>query len=168
MFASLFKGKKEGPKELMGEIIEEIVAGAGWSLSFQIREGKEKDCFSIDIFGEDEGLLKAKRGRLLLALQTYLFRALQKKFPDRKIHLLVDSGGFWEESQKSLLSLADRLIEKALGGRAVVLSQPLSPRQRRLVHERVAESGGLRSFSLGEGFYKTMRIAPAGRPEAEK
>ncbi len=182
MFGALFgekkRSKKPGaagggshdPEGLIGEILKELLEVSGWKLSFQIQKrAGEGESFKLDIFGEDEGLLKARGGRLLLAIQAYLFRALHKRLPDKKIYLFVDSAGFWEESQKKLLSLADSLIEKARKDRRPVsLSQPLSPRQRRLVHERAAESGGIRSVSVGGGFYKTMRLSPAASPKADK
>lgn len=179
MFGALFGEKKaskkqeaggQDPKSLIEEVLKELLEISGWQLSFQIqREAKKEESLKLDIFGEDDGLLKARGGRLLLAIQAYLFRALRKKIPDKKVYLLVDSSGFWEESQKQLLSLADSLMEKARkDGQTVSLSQPLSPRQRRLVHERAAESGGIRSVSVGSGFYKTMRLSPASRQKADR
>ena len=180
MFGALFGKKKpakragagggsQDPKSLIEEILKELLEVSGWQLSFQVqRESGKEESFKLDIFGEDEGLLKARGGRLLLAIQAYLFRALHKRLPDKKIYLLVDSAGFWEESQKKLLSLADSLMEQVRKNRRPAsLPQPLSPRQRRLIHERAAESGGIRSFSVGKGFYKTMRFSPAARRKAE-
>ena len=102
-----------------------------------------------------------RKGKLLLALQTYFLQVLRKEFPEEKIKIVVDSNGFWREQEDKLMSLADHLIQKTLdSNRPVVFKQPLSPYQRRLIHEKVSGNTGVRSQSFGSGFYKTLKLIP--------
>lgn len=157
---NLFSGKKKTVQDVLTMLLSELLEGGGFLLSFQLEKDKD-DFFRLDIFGEDEGLLKTKKGKLLLAFQTYLLQVLYKEFPDEKIKVSVDSNDFWREQEDKLMSLADHLIEKALdSNRPVVFKQPLSPYQRRLIHEKVSGNTGLRSQSLGTGFYKTLKLIP--------
>ncbi len=162
MLNNLFGDKKKGPKELIQISLSKILEKGGFSLSFQVKEMEEEEnSFKVDIFGEDEGLLKNKRGRLLLAFQTYLLRYLYNQFPEDRVRVYVDSNGFWEENEKNLLDLTDRLVDKALDtNRPVTFGKDLSPNQRRLVHERVSGNTGVRSVSIGNGTYKTMKLIP--------
>ena len=156
---NLFGKKTPMAQNLVSEILSELLEKGGFSLSFQM-EQKEKE-LRVDIFGEDEGLLKTRRGKLLSALQTYLKQALYKEFPDEKIRLYLDSNGYWKEQEEKLLSLTDRLIKKALdSNHPVTFRQLLSPNQRRLVHEKVAGNTGVRSQSFGSGAYKTLKLIP--------
>ncbi len=165
---NLFGGKKKPIQTAISEILSEILEKGGLLLSFQVERDKDQ-AFKLDIFGEDEGLLKTKKGKLLLALQTYILQALYKEFPDEKIKLTVDSNDFWKEQDESLLSLADRLIQKVLDTqRPVVFKQPLSPYQRRLIHKKVSESKGVKSQSFGGGFYKTLKLAPEAFKDDDK
>ena len=156
----LFSGKKKSIQAVITELLSELLEGGAFLLSFQLEQDKEKS-FRLDIFGEDEGLLKTKKGKLLLAIQTYILQVLYKEFPEEKIKLFVDSNGFWKEQEDKLMSLADHLIQKALdSNRPVLFKQPLSPYQRRLIHEKVSGNTGVRSQSLGSGFYKSLKLIP--------
>lgn len=157
---NIFGDKKQKPKEVIEALLSEILE-KGFSLSFQFQETKEDGQFHIDIFGEDEGLLKAKDGRLLLAIQTYISRVLRRVFPEEKIRVFLDSNGFWDEKEEELMRLVDKLMDKALeNNRPVSFKKPLSARQRRLVHERASGNTGVRSQSIGEGPYKIMKLIP--------
>ena len=156
----LFSGKKKSIQAVITELLSELLEGGSFLLSFQLEQDKEK-AFRLDIFGEDEGLLKTKKGKLLVAIQTYILQVLYKEFPEEKIKLFVDSNGFWKEQEDKLMSLADHLIQKALdSNRPVLFKQPLSPYQRRLIHEKVSGNTGVRSQSLGSGFYKSLKLIP--------
>ena len=156
---NLFGGKKSSCKELVTESLSDLLEGGQLLLSFQV-EQKEKTLI-VDIFGEDEGLLKTKRGKLLLALQTYLSQLVHKNFPEERIRVSLDSNGFWKEQEEKLLALTDRLIEKALSNnKPVAFKQTLSPYQRRLIHEKVSGNTGVRSQSFGSGLYKSLKLIP--------
>ena len=158
----LFSGKKKQAQDLIMELLSELLEAGGFLLSFQVEKEKDRDnAFKVDIFGEDEGLLKTRKGKLLLALQTYLLQVLYKEFPEEKLHVFVDSNGFWKEQEDKLLSLTDHLIQRALdSNRTVIFKQILSPSERRLVHEKVSGNTGVRSQSFGAGIYKNMKLIP--------
>ena len=156
---NLFGAKKQSAKKEVSEILNEILEKGKFSLSFQISE-KEGDVF-VDIFGEDEGLLKTREGKLLQALQTYCLCVLRKKFSEFNQRVIVDSNGFWEEKQKRLLSLVEDLVEKAVKtNRPVVLKKALAPNERRLIHEKFSQDQRVKSLSFGEGFYKNIKFVP--------
>jgi len=158
---NLFGGsnKKPSAKDIISEVLSELLEKSGLSLSFQIDQ--EANSLNLDIFGEDEGLLKTKEGKLLLALQAYVSQVLHKKFPEESLNLNIDSNGFWKEQEDRLISLTDHLIKKALEkNRPVFFKQSLSPYQRRLVHERVSANTGVRSQSHGSGLYKNIKLIP--------
>lgn len=156
----LFSGKKKPAGHIISQLLTELLEGGAFLLSFQVDKDKE-GLFNVDIFGEDEGLLKTRKGKLLLAIQTYLLQVLYKEFPEEKIKLKVDSNGFWQEQEDKLMSLTEHLIQKALdSNRPVVFKQLLSPYQRRLIHEKVSGNTGVRSQSFGQGIYKSLKLIP--------
>ena len=160
MFKKLFKSKAKDPKGLVEQILQDLLEKGGFLLSTELKQGKDGE-ISVDIFGEDEGLLKTKEGRFLLALQTYLNRVVQHHFFGQNVFVRVDSGGFFEEREQRLFDLADRLKQKALStGRPVYLKKTLSPFQRRKVHQFLTEGGEVKTSSVGEGFYKNICISP--------
>jgi predicted RNA-binding protein Jag len=161
MFKKLFKGKEKTPASLVEQVLQDLLEKGGFLLSMEIKEKNEEEIF-VDIFGEDEGLLKTKDGRFLLALQTYLNRVVQHHFFGQSVFVRLDSGNFFEEKEQRLLDLADKLKQKALStGRPVYIKKALSPFQRRKVHQFLTEDGEVRTSSVGEGFYKNICITPA-------
>ena len=166
MFKNLFKGKAKNPKALVEQILQDLLEKGGFLLSAEFNQ-KNKGEISIEIFGEDESLLKTKEGRLLLALQTYLNRVVQHHFFGQNIFVRLDSGNFFEEREQRLLDLADKLKEKALStGHPVYLKKALSPFQRRKVHQFLTEGGEVKTSSVGEGFYKNICITPSNSEES--
>lgn len=164
----LFSGKKKSIQNSISEVLSGLLEGGDFLLSFHL-EQDEDNFFKLDIFGEDEGLLKMKKGRLLLALQTYLLQAMYTEFPEEKIRIVVDSNGFWKEQEDRLMSLTDHLIQKALdSNRPVLFKQALSPYQRRLIHEKVSGNTGVRSQSFGTGYYKNLKLTPDTFQSEEK
>jgi len=166
----LFSGKRKQVQDLIRQVLSEILEGGGFLLSFQVEKDEEReDRFKVDIFGEDEGLLKTKGGKLLLAFQTYLLQVLYKEFPEEKFYVFLDSNDFWKEQEDKLISLTDHLIKKALdSNKPVLFKQMLSPAQRRLIHERVSGNTGVRSHSFGTGTYKNMKLIPDTFRSSEK
>ncbi|MDE0518515.1 MAG: hypothetical protein F4X95_00250 [Oligoflexia bacterium] len=161
MFKKLFKGKEKTPSRLVERLLQDLLEKGGFLLSAEVEQNEEKEVI-VDVFGEDEGLLKTKEGRLLLALQTYFNRVVQQHFAGQNIFVRLDSGNFFKERERRLLDLADKLRQKALStGRPVYLKKALSPFQRRQVHQFLTEGGEVKTSSVGEGFYKNICISPA-------
>ena len=160
MFKKLFGGKEKTPVVLVEQVLQDLLEKGGFLLSAEVKQKKEEE-ISVEVFGEDEGLLKTREGRLLLALQTYLNRVVQHHFFGQNIFVRLDSGHFFEEKERQLLDLAGRLKQKALStGRPVYIKKTLSPFQRRKVHQFLTEGGGVKTSSVGEGFYKNICITP--------
>ena len=160
MFKNLFKEKEKTPEVLIEELLQGLLEKGGFELSFKITKKNEEE-ISVEIFGEDEGLLKTKEGRFLLALQTYLNRVLRHHFFKDNIFVRLDSGNFFEEREQRLFDLAEKLRDKALdSGRKVYFKKPLSPYQRRKVHQLLEEAGDVLTSSEGDGFYKNICITP--------
>ena len=160
MFKKIFKDKEMTAKDMMEKILQDLLEQGGFQLSFSI-EQKEQEIF-IDIFGEDEGLLKTKDGRLLLAFQTYFNRVVHAHYPDDEFFIRVDSGNYFDERDEKLLDLVRKLKEKAVAtGKAVYLRKALPPFQRRKVHQFLNTDDQVKTISEGEGFYKNIRIVPS-------
>ena len=164
MFKKLFKEKEATPITMVEQVLLQLLEKGGFSLSIELTEDKKTGEIFVDMFGEDEGLLKAKEGRLILAFQVFLNRMLRHQFSTEDVFVRVDSGGFFEEKDQRLLDLAERLKKKALQtGRPVYFKKPLSPFQRRKVHQLLTEGGEVETISKGDGFYKNICIQPANQ-----
>lgn len=167
-FSKLFGGKKktQEPSSSAVTVIEETMRGlierGQFELTFNVTGNgdKENEEITVELSGKDQELLVEKDGAFLDSLQLFIKRVLQHQLPDSKANVSFDCNGFREESNKSLVELAERLRDKALEqGRSVYL-RALPPKDRKIVHQFLANDDRVRSRSVGDGLFKKIKIYP--------
>jgi len=171
-FSKLFGGKKKenaaaavtatSTVGLVQEIMTGLIERAQLDLSFHVETDTsgETEEVTVEVSGADEALLTEKEGALLDAFQLFIKRVLQHQLPAARVNVSFDCNGFREESNKSLIELADKLKDRALEqGRSVYL-RALPPKDRKVIHQYLASDERVRSRSVGEGLYKKIKIYP--------
>jgi spoIIIJ-associated protein len=167
----LFGGKKEAASETQ-QVIEgtlaELFDRAGLELQFSVARGENSgkedssiENYSVEVSGADEEQLVSREGQLLDAIQLFLTRVCQHRFPDLRVNITVDNSGYRDELNKELLDLAEKLKGLALEKGKPVYFRALAPRDRKLVHQYLADDARVKSRSVGEGLYKKIKIYPA-------
>ncbi len=156
-------GSKSGAESVLEETLETIIEKSGLDLSFDMKVSTgERSEVLLDVFGQDEELLKDKDGALLDALQLFLKRVLQNKASDERVNLIVDSGTYREDADQELIDLAEKLKGIALKKKKAVYFRALPPRERKIVHQHLAEDKKIKSKSVGDGLFKKIKVFPAG------
>jgi len=161
-FGKLF-GKKEAagssaPAGLIDEVLSGLFQTAGLDFSFDIDDSGEN--IFVEIYGDDEELLRAREGQLLDAIQLFLTRVLQHQLKDERVFIQVDNEGFREQANQELTELAEKLKNVALEKGKPVYFRALPPRDRKVIHQYLAEDGRVKSRSIGDGLYKKIKIYP--------
>lgn len=124
-----------------------------------IRVVKEKDRLVYNLEGGDASILIGKRGQTLEAVQ-YLIDKLINRNVDARVRVQVDVGGYLETRKKNLEGLALRLAEKAKKtGKPSTIGQ-MTAHDRRIVHLALKDDNGVRTQSMGEGYYRRLVIFP--------
>lgn len=159
-FSKLFgKGKiDQSVEELLTVALDGIIKNGDFQLSYKL-ESQGEGVF-INLTGEDSNLLTDKDGLVLDGFQTYLKRLLQNKIPDNKTDIIIDCDGYLDSSAQDLKDLADKLKQIALDRGQASFVRALPPRDRKTVHRHLAEDERVKSQSIGEGFYKKIKISP--------
>ncbi|MBX3040314.1 MAG: hypothetical protein KF789_06355 [Bdellovibrionaceae bacterium] len=167
-FKKLFGGGKSkgggDVENLVRENLEGLIEKAGFDLNFDVRSDQEGDGFqviSIDLSGPDEEIMKDRKGQVIDAIQLYLKRVVQHHFPEDKTSIVVDCGGYREESEAALIERAENLKTIAIEQGKSVYYRALPPKDRKVVHQYLAKDPRVKSRSLGEGLYKKIKIYPA-------
>ncbi len=170
-FKKLFGGKKESSE--VETLVENTLAGvielAGFELTFDLsfEKNENESVLSIDFSGPDEEMLKDKKGQLLDSFQLLVKRVIQHNFPEDKTNVLVDAGGFREETEQALIEKAENLKQMALEQGRSVYYRALPPKERKVVHQYLAQDPRIKSRSLGDGLYKKIKIYPVKSPDAK-
>jgi len=149
-------GKAEDAAELLDEILEMM----DLDVEVLIREDDER--VVLDVEGEDAGRVIGKKGQTLDALQ-FLLNKILNRYPDGRRHIIVDSGDYRERHDKGLENLARREAKRAVAEGRVVTLQPMSARDRRVIHLSLAKFEGVTTASQGKGTQRRIQIIPARR-----
>ena len=112
--------------------------------------------------GEDLGLLIGRRGQTIDAVQLLCYRAAFRGRPDRK-RVSVDAAGYRERRREAVERQADRAAERALESGKEIELEPMTPTERRVVHQHLKERAGIETFSEGDGARALRVVAPLRR-----
>ncbi len=150
----------DGKAEEAAEILEELINLMDLDVRVDIRSDAER--IELDVTGADSGRVIGKKGATLDALQ-FLINKMVNRFPEARRHVIVDSGDYRERHDDGLVSLAKRQAQKAVDEGKVVTLQPMSARDRRVIHMSLAKFDGVSTVSQGEGTRRRIQIIPARR-----
>lgn len=176
-FSKIFGGgkKKDGPAEvesLIESTIQGIIDRADFNLKFSLThtEENEEPVVIINFDGPDEDLLKDREGQLIDSFQLLIKRVLQHHLPDDRTNILVDCNGYREESNQALIDLAEKLKGIALEKGKSVYFRALPPKDRKVIHQHLANDQRVKSRSVGDGLYKKIKVYPikGNRPEMDE
>jgi spoIIIJ-associated protein len=161
------------PEKITPEIVQlvrELAKGILDSMDFDASILAEKTSHGIRIgidAGERDQYLIGKDGETLSALQHLLGRMIRAKMPDEAPpRVEVDVAGYRDRQIEKLRELARELIRESRETGAEVSTEPLPASERRIVHLEVAESEGMETVTVGDGFYKRVVVRRAtGQPK---
>lgn len=117
---------------------------------------------SIDIDGDDLGVLIGRRGQTLACLQ-YLVRLIVSEQLKIWVPINIDIAGYKKRRYESLQSLALRLAEQVKRGRRVITLEPMPADERRVIHIALANHPDVTTQSMGEGEARKVAIFPKKR-----
>lgn len=119
----------------------------------------EADRAAVSIVGADLAQLVGRDGKVLEALQELTRLAVYRETGERS-RLMLDISGFRADKRTRLTQLgAETAAEVAKSGEPVSL-EPMSPFERKIVHDAVA-AAGLRSESAGVEPRRYVVVLPA-------
>ena len=120
---------------------------------------REEEETRLVIDGDESGILIGRRGQTLDALE-YLVNRIVSREEDSTARLSIDSQNYRTRRRTALTDLAKRVAERARRrGRTVTLN-PMSPRDRRIVHLALRDDPSLTTRSAGNGYFRKLLIIP--------
>jgi spoIIIJ-associated protein len=113
----------------------------------------------IDLEGADLEPLVGPDGETLDSLQE-LTRLAVLRQSKRRVRLLLDINGFRARKRDQLISIVRTTAEQVIKTREDHELQPMSPAERKIVHDAVATIDGVQTESLGEDPNRRVVIRP--------
>jgi len=127
------------------EVVERIAAGIGADVSVSAREHEDK--VTVTCSGPDVALFIGKHGQTIDAIQ-YLANAIARAHGDRH-DVVVDAAGYRARRTATLENLARRTAERASATDRPVALEPMTPVERKIVHEALKDDPEVETASEG-------------------
>ncbi|WP_321473419.1 R3H domain-containing nucleic acid-binding protein [uncultured Paludibaculum sp.] len=151
----------------VADFLDAVLDAADFDVEYEILDGHEagsyfeKPTLVVKFSGPDLEFLMNNKGESLLALEQ-LTQEVLKMAPDEHALLCFDANDYrllrQEELRLSALTVAERVRESNVPYRF----NPMSSRERRLIHLAMRDQTDLRSESAGVGPGRHVVIYPAG------
>ena len=147
----------DAPVERVRSILERVVEALGVEATVEVSESERQITGTID--GEDVGRLIGRRGQTIDAVQFICYRAAQRGATDRK-RVIVDAGGYRERRREQLEDQAERAAARATEAGKEIELEPMTPSERKVIHDYLAERSGIETFSEGDEPDRCVIVAP--------
>ena len=156
------------PERITPELVDEVrglTEGILTAMQFPSTVVAEKTKHGIRVAvdaGERDQFLIGEDGETLAAFQHLLGRMIRASHPDDPPpRLEVDVAGFRDRQIERLRELARELMNEARQSGGEVTTDPLPANERRIVHLEVAESPGMETVTVGDGYFKRVIVRQA-------
>lgn len=121
----------------------------------------EEGAVELDVTGEDLGLLIGPKGATLQAVQELSRSVLQRSLPgETHARIRVDVGGYRAHRREALQRFTQQIAEEVRDSGVQKALEPMSPPDRKVVHDTVNEITGVRTLSEGEDSRRRVVILP--------
>jgi len=149
--------------EQQGEAAQQFLAGLVQEFGLDATVGFteiDEDTVQVSAKGDDLGLLVGPRGATLAAVQDLTRTFVQRQSENRTDRILVDVGGYREKRNAALKRFAEGIVEEVKSSGSERALEPMSPADRKVIHDTVNEIDGVETRSDGLEPARYVVIAP--------
>lgn len=121
----------------------------------------EEGAVELAVTGEDLGLLIGPKGQTLQAIQELTRSVVQRQHPG-EVHakVRIDVAGYRHRRRQALERFARQVAEEVRSSGVQKALEPMSPPDRKVVHDTVNTIDGVHTISEGEDTRRRVVILP--------
>ncbi|MCW2976255.1 MAG: jag [Actinomycetia bacterium] len=116
---------------------------------------------TVTCSGEDVALLIGRHGQTIDAVQYLLNAISHRTYGDERKEVVVDAAGYRERRRATLESLAERTADEVRASGSKVELEPMTAVERKVVHLKLKELGGVATASEGTEPNRYVVVLPA-------
>ena len=142
------------------EACEKFLTDVLKSMDMEVKLTSEIDedgALSINMEGENMGILIGKRGQTLDSLQ-YLTNRVANKMQDGYVRVKLDTENYRERRKETLENLAKNIAHKVKRTKRAVSLEPMNPYERRIIHSALQADKYISTHSEGEEPYRRVVV----------
>ncbi|MCI0678216.1 MAG: hypothetical protein L0Z63_04140, partial [Actinobacteria bacterium] len=139
------------PIEEQARIAHEFLEGLleAFGLEGIVTSNVEDDVIVADLSGDQTEALVGVRGSVRAAIHE-LTRTVLQRYGQDSARLRLDIAGYAERRRQALAIYARQLIEQLDAEGGEIMLEPMSPADRKVIHDVASEYPGVTSYSEGE------------------
>jgi spoIIIJ-associated protein len=151
-------GEKADAVEVAKEVLETLVKLMKITAEVSVLQANTGELpVTLNIEGEDLGVLIGRRGQALASLQ-HVVRLIVAEKLKVWVPINVDIAGYKKRRYESLQNLALRLAEQVKRNRRLIMLEPMPADERRIIHLALADHPDVTTQSMGEGDMRKVAI----------
>jgi spoIIIJ-associated protein len=151
-------GEKADAVEVAKEVLETLVKLMKITAEVSVLQANTGELpVTLNIEGEDLGVLIGRRGQALASLQ-YVVRLIVAEKLKVWVPINVDIAGYKKRRYESLQDLALRLAEQVKRDRRLIMLEPMPADERRIIHLALTDHPDVTTQSMGEGDMRKVAI----------
>lgn len=143
--------------------VEGLLVRLGVRADVVVTENHETNSISMELRGDGMGAVIGRRGGTLDAIQ-YLASIVANRTEEEHWHVTVDSENYRQKREASLVTLADKMAQKAIKYQKSVALEPMNSHERRIIHAALQNNTDVTTYSTGSEPNRKVIVAPAGLP----
>lgn len=117
----------------------------------------DKEVIQVSVSGKDSSLLIGRHGSAMQSLQ-YLLNTCMYKQTGISQKIILNIENYRQKRQNSIEKFAQKMANKATVTRRPIKLEPMSPYERRIVHEYLSEIENITTYSEGKDPYRRIVI----------
>lgn len=137
----------EEQADVTREFLEGLVQAYGLEGSVSTRV--DDDVIIVDVEGDQTEAMVGIRGSVRSAIHE-LTRTVLQRYTQDTARIRLDIAGYAERRRKALSIYAEQLIEQLVEEGGEIMLEPMSPADRKVIHDVAGEHQGVTSYSEGE------------------
>jgi spoIIIJ-associated protein len=124
----------------------------------------DEETIEVQVTGPELGLLIGPKGQTLQAVQELTRTAVQRKASNRTGRILVDVARYRVRRREALERFTRQVADDVRASGVQRVLEPMSPADRKIVHDTANTLGGVRTISEGEEPHRRVVILPGDEP----
>jgi spoIIIJ-associated protein len=120
----------------------------------------DEETFEVQVSGAELGLLIGPKGQTLQAVQELTRTAVQRRASNRTGRILVDVAGYRVKRREALERFTRQIADDVVASGVQRVLEPMSPADRKIVHDTANLIPGIRTISEGEEPQRRVVILP--------
>lgn len=140
------------------EFLSDIFSAMKMEVKIEIKLDEEKRNISVDLTGDEMGVLIGKRGQTLDSLQLLANNAVHKNF-ETYYKVKLDTENYRIRRRETLENLAKNIAYKVKRTKRSVALEPMNPFERRVIHSALQSDRYVVTHSEGEDPFRHVVVS---------